>query len=84
MTDLPKRKIPGPGKSVSSERGVPVWEVIPMATRGADLEVSIKAKVKRNYLPAEGCSTISDSDISSDKLSELFSDTFLFREVGSE
>lgn len=46
-----------------------------MAIKGDNVVVSIKASAKSNYLLAKECSTISNSDIPSDGLSELFSDT---------
>lgn len=53
---------------------MPVGEVIPVAIKGDNVVVPIKASSKRNYLPTEECSTISNSSISSDGISELFSD----------
>lgn len=58
-----KRKITGPDKPEKSISGVSVGEVIPVAVKGNVMGLSVKGKAKRNYIPAEVCWTISDSDI---------------------
>lgn len=64
------------------DSSVPVGEVIPI--KGDNRVVPVIASAKRNYLPAEECSTMTNSDVPSDGLSELFSDTVLDWEVERE
>lgn len=75
MTEPPREKTPESGKPNLGESGVPVGTLRPVAGKGAEFDIPRVARSRRNLLPAEECSTISDSDIPSERISELFSDT---------
>lgn len=76
MLESPRKRVPESGKPARDESSVPVGEVISVAIKGDNTVVPVKASAKRNYLLAKECSTITNSDIPFDGLSELFSDTF--------
>lgn len=76
MLESPRKRLPESGKPARDESSVPVGEVISVAIKGDNTVVPVKASAKRNYLLAKECSTITNSDIPFDGLSELFSDTF--------
>lgn len=54
--------------------------VIPVSSKGDKVALPAVVSSKRNLIPAEECSTIFNSDIPSDWISELFSDTLSWPE----
>lgn len=75
MVETPGGKTPESSKPEMGESSAPVGAVIPVASKGDKVALPADVSSKRNLIPAEECSTISDLDIPSDQISELFSDT---------
>lgn len=72
--ELPGGKTPELGKPEMGESGVQVGAVMTVVSKGEEVVLPVDVSTKHNLLPAKECSTISDSDISSNKISELFSE----------
>lgn len=60
---------------------MPISAFKPLAMKLAEVEKSVAPVLKFNLLLAEELSTESDSDIQSDRFSEVFSKTVCWREV---